>query len=545
MLFRGTAIVSALTLLSRLLGFGRDLLVARLLGASIFADAFFVAFRIPNLLRSLVAEGALTSAFTPVFSSALADNKERAKATFRRVTGFLLIITSVLTLLIIGFAPEVVRLLAPGFGASQEKLELCISLTRIMAPYIACVSVIAMLNAALNTLGIFGASAWAQVTMNITLIIGALIAMPCTLETATVILSLSVLVGGLVQIVAQIPACRRGDLPLLPSFRVLSRDVADVIRLMIPATVGASVYQITIFVGTLLASLLPTGSVSWLFYADRVAQFPIGIFSIALASVLLPALANASANADTKTFSRNLSDSLRFTNFCIIPMAVGIWALALPITRLLFERGAFSYDSALKTSYALRALSIGLWASSCHSMLVRAFIARKDTITPTAIGVCSLAINVCASLILMGPIIRGEFDGTFVRTVSNLQVSILYLFPSDFSLGHIGLALGSSIAAIGSLILVTIFFWLRIGNFPFREFLTSALKAAVAALVMLTLLNALSSRLTTPALLCGVGIPAGIGAYITTSYLVRSQELFDAIGALRGRLLKRWGRGVA
>lgn len=538
MLFRGTAIVSALTLLSRIVGFGRDLLVAKLLGASIFADAFFVAFRIPNLLRSLVAEGALTSAFTPVFSTALADNKERAKTTFRRVTGFLLITTSLLTLLIIGFAPQVVELLAPGFASTQEKLSLCITLTRIMAPYIACVSVIAMLNAALNTLGIFGASAWAQVTMNIVLIIGAVIAMPFDLSTATVILSISVLVGGVVQILAQIPACRRGDLPLFPSFRVLSRDVADVVRLMIPATVGASVYQITIFVSTLLASLLPTGSVSWLFYADRVAQFPIGIFSIALASVLLPALANASANSDTKTFNRNLSDSLRFTNFCIIPMAVGLWALALPITQLLFERGAFSYESALKTSYALQALSVGLWSSSCHSMLVRAFIARKDTVTPTVIGACSLAINLCASLLLMGPITRGDLDGVFVRAMSNLQISLLYLFPVKLSLGHVGLALASSIAATGSLLLVAIFFCFIIGNFPTRSFFVSTIKAAIAAVIMLKVIALTSANFSDPLSACLVGIPTGIVVYFLSSYLLRSQELFDAVAVLRRRLVK-------
>jgi putative peptidoglycan lipid II flippase len=375
--------------------------------------------------------------------------------------------------------------------------------------------------------------------MNIVLIIGAIIAMPFDLSTATVILSISVLVGGVVQILAQIPACKRGGLPLLPSFRIISRDVADVVKLMIPATVGASVYQITIFVGTLLASLLPTGSVSWLFYADRVAQFPIGIFSIALASVLLPALANASANADTKTFHRNLSDSLRFTNFCIIPMAVGIWALALPITRLLFERGAFSYDSALKTSYALQALSVGLWASSCHSMLVRAFIARKDTITPTIIGVCSLALNLCASLLLMGPIARGELDGVFVKAMVNLQTSLLYLLPVGLSLGHVGLALASSIAAMGSLLLVATLFCFSIGNFPARSFLISTIKSSVSAIIMLNVIQLSSGQFTAPFAACAIGIPTGVLVYFLASYLLRSQELFDAIAVLRRRLVKQ------
>jgi putative peptidoglycan lipid II flippase len=337
-LLRGTAIVSALTLISRILGFARDLLVARLLGTSIFADAFFVAFRIPNLLRSFVAEGALTSAFTPVFTSSLSQGNDSARLAMRRTIAFLLTLTGILTALLIVAAPDVVRLLAPGFEKNTEQFSLCVELTRIMAPYILCVSLVAMLNAALNALNIFGTSAWAQIVMNVVLISGALIAIPFDSQTATKILAISALLGGIVQILAQIPTALRSGLSLIPSFQLLSREVREVVTLMIPATLGASVYQVTIFLVTILASLLPTGSVSWLFYADRVAQFPIGIFSIALASVLLPALSHASARADIDSFRRNISNSLRFTSFCVIPMAAGIWGLALPITRLLFVR---------------------------------------------------------------------------------------------------------------------------------------------------------------------------------------------------------------
>ena len=536
MLFRGTAIVSALTLLSRLLGFVRDLLVARLLGASIFADAFFVAFRIPNLLRSFVAEGALTSAFTPVFSSSMTKGKESAAHTLARITGFLILLTTILTLLMIGFAPEIVGILAPGFSADPEKLDLCIRLTRIMAPYIACVSLVAMLNAALNTLGIFGTSAWAQVIMNLVLIVGALVAIPADLTSATVILASSVLVGGLVQIVAQIPACKRNGLSLLPSLRIWSGDVFEVVRLMIPATIGASIYQITIFIATLLASLLPTGSVSWLFYADRVAQFPIGVFSIALASVLLPALANASANADTDAFHKRISDSLRFTSFCIIPMAAGIWTLALPITQLLFQRGEFSLESSIKTAQALRALSLGLWASSCHSMLVRAFIARKDTITPTAIGICSLIINLVAALLLVGPLSPAETTQRLVASVVNLQTSLRYLIPWHASFGHVGLALASSIAAFGSLLLVVALFAVRIRNFPWRVFTGSTLKAGIAAAAMMATLNYCAPLWPTPLMECAMGMILGPLVFGAVACIVRSRELLDCISVIRLRL---------
>lgn len=533
MLLRGTAIVSTLTLLSRILGFARDLLVARLLGASVFADAFFVAFRIPNLLRSLVAEGALTSAFTPVFSSSLASSREAARATFKRVTGFLLIITAILSILMVYFAREIVTLFAPGFEADQSKLELCVLLTQIMAPYIICVSFIAMLNAALNTLHIFGTSAWAQVTMNVVLILGALLAMPFDLKTSTIILSVSFLLGGLVQIIAQVPACRRGDIPLSPSFRVFSKDVGEVVRLMVPAAIGASVYQITIFIATLLASLLPTGSVSWLFYADRVAQFPIGIFSIALASVLLPALSTASATADTERFHKSLSDSLRYTSFCIIPMAAGIWALALPITQLLFERGAFTADSSLKTSQALQALSVGLWASSCHAMLVRAFIARKDTTTPTVIGMCALVVNICSSLILMGPLAPGDGTNHLIKYLRNAQISLSYLAPWNVSLGHVGLALASTIAAYSSLILVIVFFIVKIKRFPWRVFLSSTSRSLIAAGAMMYAIQFLHDWWTSPLMACVMGIGIGATSFIGASALLRSRELHEALLVLR------------
>lgn len=512
--------------------------MARLLGASIFADAFFVAFRIPNLLRSFVAEGALTSAFTPVFSSSLAKGKETAAHTLARVTGFLILITTLLTLLMIGFAPTVVGLLAPGFAADPEKLDLCISLTRIMAPYIACVSLIAMLNAALNTLGIFGTSAWAQVIMNAVLIVGALCAIPMSLSQATIMLASSVLLGGVVQVVAQVPACKKNGFSLAPSFRIFSRDVAEVVHLMIPATIGASIYQITIFIATLLASLLPSGSVSWLFYADRVAQFPIGIFSIALASVLLPALANASANSDSTTFHKRMADSLRFTSFCIIPMAAGIWALALPITQMLFQRGEFSLESSVKTAQALRALSLGLWASSCHSMLVRAFIARKDTITPTAIGICALTINLCTALLLVGPLTTGHEHNGFVNAIINLQISLHYLIPWHASLGHIGLALASSAAAFGSLILVIALFALRIRNFPWRIFLSSTLKATVPAGLMIFTIERLSTLWSSPLIACTMGMTLGSVVFLVTAYLLRSRELLDSVAVLRDRLLR-------
>lgn len=536
MLLRGTAIVSLLTLVSRVLGFVRDLLVARLLGASLFADAFFVAFRIPNLLRSFAAEGALTSAFVPVFSSALARSKEDAQTAFKRVAGFVLYLTIPLSIVGIAFAREILSFIAPGFENDPEKLELTVRLTRIMFPYIVCVSIVAMLNSALNTLKVFGASAWAQVIMNITLILGALCALPFEPKTATLILAASVVLGGIIQVIAQIPACRKAGLPTQASSELKSPEVKEVVRLMLPATVGASVYQVNIFISTLLASLLAEGSISWLFYADRVAQFPVGIFTVALASVLLPMLANASASANADQFRSGLSDSLRFTSFAILPMAGGIWILATPLTALLFERGAFSHHSTLMTAAAIRALALGLWASSCYSMVMRAFIAKKDTVTPTLIGIGTLIVYVVSALVLMGPIPPSQ--DLFISAIAQVQALCANLAPDVAAQGHVGLARASSIGAIASLCFAVGVYTVKLGAFPWKSFSRSLLHAALGTLGMIVAVSACTPFEAPPFVACAVGAVVGVCAYIALGLALRSQEMKDMFSLMK-RKMKR------
>ena len=536
MLVRGTAIVSLLTLVSRVLGFVRDLLVARLLGASLFADAFFVAFRIPNLLRSFAAEGALTSAFVPVFSSALARSKEDAQTAFRRVAGFVLYLTIPMSLLGIVFARELLSFIAPGFENDPEKLALTIQLTQIMFPYIICVSLVAMLNSALNTLKVFGASAWAQVIMNSILIGGALCALPFDRKTATIILAVSVVIGGIIQVIAQIPACRKTGLPTQASSELRSPEVKEVVRLMIPATVGASIYQVTIFISTLLASLLAEGSISWLFYADRVAQFPVGIFTVALASVLLPMLANASASSDTNQFRSALADSLRFTSFAILPMAGGIWVLATPLTTLLFERGAFSHHSTLMTAAAIRALALGLWATSCYSMVMRAFIAKKDTITPTCIGIGSLLVYLVSALLLMGPIPPSE--DFIISAIANVQAILLSLIPNVEAQGHVGLACASSISALTSLTFAIGMYAMKLGSFPWASFSRSLLHAAVGTFGMILAVTTCTPFEATPFVACACGAAVGVVTYVVLGVVLRSHEMRDTIALLKRKMAR-------
>lgn len=527
MLLRGTAIVSVLTLLSRCLGFVRDLLVAQLLGATLFADAFFVAFRIPNLLRSIAAEGALTSAFVPVFSTALARGKDHAVEACKRAITFVLCLTLPLTIVGTLFAEEVVDLIAPGFSSDPEKLALATSLTQMMLPYIICVSIIAIINSALNSLKVFGASAWAQVIMNIVLIAGALCALPFDQKTATTILAISVIIGGIAQVVAQIPACRRASISLRPSRALFSPEVREIVRLMLPATVGASVYQVTIFLGTLLASLLAEGSISWLFYADRIAQFPIGIFSIALASVLLPTLASAQATADTHAFRGALGDSLRFTSFVMLPLSAGIWALAEPITQLLFERGEFSHHSTVMTAEAIKVLAFGLWSASCYSMIARAFIARKDTVTPTLIGLISLVVYTASAITLMGPIPRNA--GRIVDLLFTAQTALTSLLPTTQHLGHIGIALASSIASLASLTLASAIFSTRYKTLPWRAFTKATIVSGVSSVVMVLGIRIAVGSLTSPLSTLIVGIPAGALIYSVAAFALRSSEMRDCL----------------
>lgn len=471
---RGTGVVSILTLLSRALGFVRDLLVARLFGASPIADAFFVAFRIPNLLRSFVAEGALSAAFVPVFTSELKAGRAAAQNALSEVTTLLLLATVFLSVLGILFSDSIVALFAPGFAARPEQLRLCTLLTQIMFPYICFVSLIAMLNGALNSVKVFGAAAWAQVVMNLALIAGAVIAGWFQDSPAAIVLAISVLVGGIVQVLAQLPALERAGLSLRPARRFWSTVTRELLRLMVPALIGATIYQLNIFLNTVLASLLGTGAVSWLFYADRLTQLPIGIFSIALASVLLPTLSQAHADSNENRFNSHLVNALRYTSFVIIPLASLLAYFAHPLTALIFERGKFSPADTAQTALVVQGLSLGLWAVSCHSMLARACMARKDTVTPTLVGAGGLIVTLVGSLLLMGaPEVQSE--GTLSLLVRHAQNLLSRVFPS-FDFAQVGLSLSSSVSSFCTFGALSFLLSRRVPKIPWLEFASGTLR---------------------------------------------------------------------
>lgn len=472
-LFRGAAITGGLTLVSRVLGFIRDLLVARLFGASPLADAYFVAFRIPNLLRSFVAEGALNSAFVPVFVAKVKEGTTQRNLAFRQALGFVCVLSGGITLLGMLFAPQIVAWMAPGFNHDGLKGVVTVDLTRIMFPLLVCVSLVAAIGGALNALKIFGAPGLAQIAMNLGLIAGAYVA--ARSEAPIYVLAWSVIVGGIAQIVVQIPALRRAGLPLLPSLQWITeigRGGGDVVgpicRLLLPATLGAAVYQGTIFLATVFASLLGDGAVSWLFYADRLTQLPIGIFSIALASVLLPVLSKAKVDGDAAAFNGQLTRSLRWTSFVLIPMSVWLWIDADAMVRILFERGSFSAHDTAMTAYAVRGLALGLWAMSCQSMVTRAFIASRDTRTPSLLGLFSLVAYVLSAFMCVGE----------VRAA--VGVSDWSVLPS---LGHAGLALSSSIATLISFLVCLLIALRRFHGLALESFIASTVRCTVAGVV--------------------------------------------------------------
>lgn len=531
-MLRGTAVVSSLTLVSRVLGFIREILVARLFGGGLFADALFVAFRIPNLLRSIFAEGALTSAFVPVFAGELAKGQDDARSAIRSVVGLLITATAVVTLLGIIFADQIVVAIAPGFAEGTERHELCVLLTRILMPYIMCVSIVALLNGALNSVHIFGASALAQVVMNLALIAGAVAAAYFDAWQAAVVLAWSALIGGILQIIAQIPALRRAGFSLRPSRRIWSDASKQVVHLMLPAVLGAAVYQLSIFLTTQLASILESGSVAWLSYADRLSQLPVGVFAIALSSVLLPTLSNAQARGDGEQFKGSLLDALRFTSFLMIPTALFLFVFAHPVIQILFERGKFDSLDTFKTALAAQAFSVGLWAVSCHSMLVRAFNAQKDTKTPTMIGVVTLCVQLFLSVLFMGPPVP---DGVFTRFIIDLQNSLgSVLFK--LQLGHAGLALSSSLTFFCSATFLAFILTRRIPSIEWAPFVRSSSQGLIAALLTGAGLSLIHIWIPKPVVFLLMGLPVGVAAEIILLYLMRSRELVETCVTVKRKM---------
>jgi putative peptidoglycan lipid II flippase len=400
-LVRSLSTVGGNTLVSRVLGFVRDLVTAQVFGAGAITDAFFVAFKIPNFLRRLFAEGAFSTAFVPVLS------EYKTRRSFDELRLFVDHMAGTLGLVLIGVtalgmlgAPLVVGLFAPGFVGDQALFDLTADMLRITFPYILFISLTAFCGGVLNVHQKFGVPAFTPVLLNLSLIASALWLAPW-LDQPITALAWGVLLAGVVQFFFQLPFLR--PLGLVPRFRPAPRDagVRRVLKLMVPALFGVSVAQISLLIDTLIASFLEAGSISWLYYSDRLMEFPLGILGAALATVILPNLSRKHAEASPDGFARTLDWGLRTTVLLAVPASIGLFVLAGPMIATLFQSGQFDAHDVLMSERSLRAYSAGLTAFILVKVLAPGFYARQDTRTPVRIAVISLAFNMACNFVLV------------------------------------------------------------------------------------------------------------------------------------------------
>jgi putative peptidoglycan lipid II flippase len=510
---RAAGVVGIYTFLSRVLGLLRDMLIANFFGSGMFADAFFVAFRIPNLLRRLFAEGSFSVAFIPVFTEYLRKRtREDVVLLVRAVFTLLILILTVASILGMAFSPLIVRIIAPGFGAGGEKYALTVLLTRIMFPYIFLVSMLALFSGILNAMKHFTAPAMAPIFLNLSMI-AALILLAPYMRNPTIGLAIGVIVGGIAQMLLQVPFVLKKGLSLAPRWLPSHPALRRIGILMLPTIFGSAIYQINQLVGTLLASLLREGSVSYLYYADRLVQFPLGVFAIAISTAVLPSLSREAADSNFEGLRGTISHAIRLTMFITIPAMVGLIVLREPIVRLLFQRGAFDSPATDMTARALLYYSVGLWAFAGLRVFVSAFYSLQDTTTPVKVAVIAMVLNLILSLILM-------------RT----------------PLEHGGLALALSLASTMQLIILILLLRRRIGGIEGKAVLGSMAKSVLSSMIMAIGIYWFSGKLlaatatgSTVNLACGVLLVMGAGIliYLVSARLLGCRELASVRNAVR------------
>lgn len=514
-LINTAAVVGSATLASRILGFARDAAIAWLLGAGFSSDAFIAAFRIPNLLRRLFAEGSLSSAFVPVFTEYIVhEDQDGAFAMARSAFRLLSLVLFFLTIGAMLMSPWIARLVAPGFDA--EKLSLTVTLTRWMVPYFFCIGLVALCMGILNVLGHFAAPALAPAVLNICVIAAALLIAPA-MPIPVVGVALGVLLGGILQLLMQLPILVRKGFRFWESARLVHPGLKKVGLLIIPVILGGAVHQINIVVGTVLASLLAEGSVTYLYFADRLVQFPLGLFAIAAATAVLPALSRQAATRDIDGLRKTLANALQLVFFISIPAMAGLIVLREPIVTLLFQRGEFDATATRLTTEALMYYCWGIAAFSAVRIIAAAFFAMQDARTPLRLAIYSIAANLILGVILMKP------------------------------LAHGGLALATSLASMLNLGLLVHALRARLGSLGWRNIARSAVKASAGSLVMGIGVRASADVLiplenvTFSGLILGVAASVGLGIVIygITSFVLRSRELNTVLAEIKKAVGKK------
>ena len=459
--FFSTIKVGGWTLISRVAGLIRDIFTTNLLGASIFHDIFVVVLKIPNVFRKFFAEGAFSQAFIPIYSEYLGGKDDKGSQDFlNALFGILLSALFIFTALALLFAPIFILIFAPGFYFDIQKQNLAVSLLRIMFPYLALISLVAFAAGIQNSHNKFSIPAITPLIFNLSLIGSAWLVAP-KIDIPVMALAWGVLLAGFLQLLFQIaPLATIKKIPV-PKIDFQNPGVKKFFILILPAIVAGGIAQINLLIDTIFASLLITGSPTWLYVSDRLIQFPMGIFAIAIGTVLLPSLSKAYAQEEIQAYTEQLEHAFKLVFFLAIPSLIGLALFASPLLATIFQRGAFLWSDVQQASLSLIGFSFGLPFFMAMKVLVPAFFSRQNTKTPMLIAFLSLLINICLN----------------------------YLLAFYLGLGHLGLAIASSISAIVSVIILS-FILNRDGLISFSGILsTFSLKVLIASVALISFLS--------------------------------------------------------
>lgn len=514
-ILRAAGVVFSATLLSRVLGLVRDAVNAAFFGLGPGMDAFLVAFRLPNMLRALLADGTLSVSFIPVFVElGEKEGRGRAEKMGRAALTALLFVLAAVVVAGVFFAPAIVGAVAPGFARSPDKFALTVDLTRVVFPFIGLVAITALLGGILNSRGVFSAPAMAPVALNLCIIGAALLLTPFFDPPITAV-AVGVLLGGAAQLVLQLRPAARAGFVFRPDFGWRDPALLKVVKLMGPSVLGVAVYHVNVVVSTFLASWLPDGSVSYLYYAERVFQLPLGVFAVSVGIASLPSLSRLAAREEWTEFNDTLAQSVRMIWFIVTPAAAGIFALADPIVLLLFKRGLFTHQMALETSVALKCYVLALIPVAVARVAAQGFYALKDTSTPVKGALYAMAVNLAASLALMGPF------------------------------RHAGLAAATALSSLVNAGYLIVRMKGRTGSLPFGYCASDAVKVLLAALSMGALVwwsktgaGGWADGEAGMAALAGYvafAVAAGVALYGAFTYFLGINETKSIVGKMTGR----------
>jgi putative peptidoglycan lipid II flippase len=426
-LVKSTSAVAAMTMISRVFGFIRDMVTAHLFGAGLFSDAFFVAFRIPNFMRRLFAEGSFSQAFVPVLSEYQKQKTpEEIQRFLNSMAGTLGAVLLLVTVLGIILAPVIVKIFAGGYVVGSERYNLAVMMLRITFPYLLLISLTAFCGAILNTYSRFWVAAFTPVFLNISMIAAAIFLAP-HLHIPIVALAWGVFFAGIIQLLFQIPFLRRMGLLPHPRIDFHNRGVTKVLKLMVPALFGVSVSQVNLLLDTLFASFLVVGSVSWLYFSDRLMEFPLGVFGVAISTVILPHLSRHHASESLKDFSLTLDWALRCVLLVGLPAAVVLAVISGPLLSTLLQYGHFDGHAVLMTRQSLSAFAIGIAPFMLIKILTAGFYAKQDMRTPVRIGILSMLANMIFNIILIWPLAHAGI-ALATSLASLVNMGFLYYF---------------------------------------------------------------------------------------------------------------------